>query len=80
MNLLQMNTCDLTGNGRRQDVLGARTLFWNGLQTGVKQTTQMQKIRCDWFCIGENIFQHVPRKFLRLRIVSLLSGQLVFVG
>ena len=43
MNLLQMNTCDLTGNGRRQDVLGGRTLFWNGLQTGVKQTTQMHK-------------------------------------
>ena len=30
-------------NGRRQDILGGRTLFWNCLQTGVKQTTQMQK-------------------------------------
>lgn len=61
MNLLQMNTCDLTGNGRRQDVLGGRTLFWNGLQTGVKQTTQMHinKVRLVLYIVWENIFQHV---------------------
>lgn len=79
MSSLQMNTCDL--------VMEEDKIFWVDAPyfgTVSRQVWNKQhrckKIRCDWFCIWENIFQHVPRKFLRLCIVSLLSGPLVFVG
>ena len=80
------------GIGRRQDVLGECTLFWNGLQTGETNERYPKKVKRHWFFtlfgslqfkpvqkLNSTFSQYFSRKFPRLHLAFWVENCIILL-